>query len=669
MGVTPETGPPGLYFVAESPADRTVGAVRMDIAAFVGVTPRGPARVPVAEPGAAVGTELLGLSCVDPARPVQRSVPVFVNSWAQYQQLFGAFEGPGALPFSVWNFFAQGGRSAYIVRIVHDYGDPTLDLAGVAVANLPGVATLGGDAVGFRARNEGSWGNELSVQLRFQVAEFVPNSSSAGSFSVYSDVFLPQGTLIRATAADGTQELRFVTLTQLEGLPDSPERIRVATLNTPFGLVPETWEIVTADATVQDGAGRVEQYSELGLMVGHPRFLGDVLCTQSQLVWPKPEWAAAELLPDAVGLRGVLATEPFSNGADRYEDLVPGDFFDVGWTPGDDEPGSGVTCLAHLADLSLVCVPDLYVPEVKPNADEIVEDATFCGADFAPHIPKPKSVTPKPAPSGLVGLYLSPEIPSDLTEIVQLQTQLVDIVANWRTAVVMLDVPPGLDSARVEKWRRNFRSDFVAAYHPWLRMVHPERTNELVTIHPSAIACGIVARTEKRFGVQHGPSNELVVGAVATTMALTDALHGRLHRQGINCYVQDPGGIRLTGARTMSFGSSYRQLSVRRLVTMIIRALDRQLQWTVFEPNDGRLQSTVKTAIAAFLRSLYRANALVGTTEEEAFFVRCDKELNSRSVVDEGRLLAEVGVAPAEPLEFIVVKIARDPDGRLQVEA
>ncbi|NUN15187.1 MAG: phage tail sheath family protein [Myxococcales bacterium] len=669
MGVTPETGPPGLYFVAESPAIRAVGAVRMDIAAFVGVAPRGPARVPVVEPGAEVGTKLVGLSCVDPARPLLRSVPVFVNSWAQYQQLFGGFEGPGALPFAVWNFFASGGQAAYVVRIVHDYGDPTQDLAGFASADLPGVATLSGDAVGFRARNEGSWGNSLSVQLEFRVAEFVPNTPGAGSFSVFSDVYLPVGTLIRATAADGTQQLRFVTLTYLEGLSYSPDVVRVITLNSPFGFIPVTWEIVTADVRIEDGAGRSERFSEMGFMTGHPRFLADVLCAQSQLVWPKSEWAASELLPGTADLRDVFVTDVFAGGADRYKELKPADFFDANWVPGNEEPGAGITCLAHLSDLSLVCAPDLYVPEPKPPADEIVEDATFCGADFAPHIPKPKTVTPKPVPEGLVGLYLSPEIPDDLAEIISLQTQLVDTVAAWRTAIVMLDVPPGLDPARIEKWRRNFRSEFSAAYHPWLRMAHPERSDELVTIHPSAVACGIVARTEKRFGVQHGPSNELVVGAVGTTMPLTESLHGRLHRQAINCYVQDPAGIRLTGARTLSLGSAYRQLSVRRLVTMIIRALDRQLQWTVFEPNDGRLQSAVKTAIAAFLRSLYRANAFVGATEEEAFFVRCDKELNIRSVVDEGRMLAEVGIAPAEPLEFIVVRIARDPDGRLQVEA
>jgi len=38
-------------------------------------------------------------------------------------------------------------------------------------------------------------------------------------------------------------------------------------------------------------------------------------------------------------------------------------------------------------------------------------------------------------------------------------------------------------------------------------------------------------------------------------------------------------------------------------------------------------------------------------------------------VLDAGRLIVEIGVAPAEPLEFIVVRIARDGDGTLAVES
>jgi len=36
-------------------------------------------------------------------------------------------------------------------------------------------------------------------------------------------------------------------------------------------------------------------------------------------------------------------------------------------------------------------------------------------------------------------------------------------------------------------------------------------------------------------------------------------------------------------------------------------------------------------------------------------------------VIDAGRLICEIGIAPAEPLEFIVLRIARDGDGTLRI--
>src|SRR5690606_6909528 len=127
-------------------------------------------------------------------------------------------------------------------------------------------------------------------------------------------------------------------------------------------------------------------------------------------------------------------------------------------------------------------------------------------------------------------------------------------------------------------------------------------------------------------------------------------------------------GIRLTAARTLSRDPQWRQLSVRRLVTMLRRTLYRQMQWAVFEPNDARLRDEVKRLLETYLRQLFRANAFRGQTPREAYFVRCDETLNPPQIVDQGMLLCEIGVAPAEPLEFIVLHLSRDRDGGLRVE-
>ena len=98
------------------------------------------------------------------------------------------------------------------------------------------------------------------------------------------------------------------------------------------------------------------------------------------------------------------------------------------------------------------------------------------------------------------------------------------------------------------------------------------------------------------------------------------------------------------------------------------RTLTQELQWVVFEPNDASLRADLRHLLRSFLRRLYRANAFVGATEDEAFFVRCDETLNPQPVLDAGQLVVEIGVAPAEPLEFLVVRLVHDGDGTLLVQ-
>jgi len=48
--------------------------------------------------------------------------------------------------------------------------------------------------------------------------------------------------------------------------------------------------------------------------------------------------------------------------------------------------------------------------------------------------------------------------------------------------------------------------------------------------------------------------------------------------------------------------------------------------------------------------------------------VRCDESVDTRAVTDAGQLIAEIGVAPAEPLEFLVVRLLHEADGTLLVD-
>ncbi|HET6763092.1 MAG TPA: phage tail sheath C-terminal domain-containing protein, partial [Longimicrobiaceae bacterium] len=373
----------------------------------------------------------------------------------------------------------------------------------------------------------------------------------------------------------------------------------------------------------------------------------------------------------------------FSCGRDRYGEVTPDDFFDPRWVPGDECPGSGVHALAELADVAMVAAPDLYspFPLVAPQA---VHDApTFAGATFQtcveaeipPAAPPAVGTCPDGLPADapgsqeLDGLRLDPTLPDERERIVGYQQRLValaDLLERWQ---VLLSVPPGLNHRQVLDWRTRFGSAYAAAYHPWLVVSRGKATGEVpVRIPPCGVAAGIVARQELAFGIPHGPANVLAAGALAVADAVSPARHDELHPQGINVFLRERDGIRLSAARTLSRDPAWRQMSVRRLVTMLRRVLERQMQWAVFEPNNTSLREEVKRVLDVYLRQLYRANAFKGKTEREAFFVRCDEALNPPQVVDAGALIAHVGVAPAEPLEFILVRIARGGDGTLRLE-
>ena len=87
---------------------------------------------------------------------------------------------------------------------------------------------------------------------------------------------------------------------------------------------------------------------------------------------------------------------------------------------------------------------------------------------------------------------------------------------------------------------------------------------------------------------------------------MSPAAHDELHPQGVNVYLRERDGVRLTAARTLSRDPAYRQLSVRRLVTMLRRTLEQQMQWAVFEPNDGRLRRDLRHMLGAYLSQLFR---------------------------------------------------------------
>ena len=218
---------------------------------------------------------------------------------------------------------------------------------------------------------------------------------------------------------------------------------------------------------------------------------------------------------------------------------------------------------------------------------------------------------------------------------------------------------------------RNSDGGFGAFYFPWITARDPLSNGAVVNTPPSGHLAGIYAQTDTTRGVHKAPANVGVRGALGLTYTVTREEQGQLNKMGVNCIRFFPdAGIRVWGGRTLAEeASEWRYINVRRLFNMIEESIGGGTRWTVFEPNDPRTWKSIERDIRAFLTLLWRDGALKGDTPEQAFFVKCDEETNPTEVIDAGRLVTEIGIAPVKPAEFIIFRIGQWAGGAETEEA
>lgn len=204
-------------------------------------------------------------------------------------------------------------------------------------------------------------------------------------------------------------------------------------------------------------------------------------------------------------------------------------------------------------------------------------------------------------------------------------------------------------------------TSYAGFYYPWIKVFDPA-LNDYRLVPPTGHIAGIFARTDIERGVHKAPANEVVRGAAEMEFPVTKAMQDTLNPQGVNCirdFRGDGRGIRLWGARTMSSDPEWKYVNVRRLFLFIEESVDEGTQWVVFEPNDYATWAKVVRNLTNFLTSVWRSGALMGLTQEEAFFVKCDRSTMTEDDINNGRLICYIGVAPVRPAEFVIFRISQ----------
>jgi len=318
-------------------------------------------------------------------------------------------------------------------------------------------------------------------------------------------------------------------------------------------------------------------------------------------------------------LTGLVGAQPASNPSGHYSE--PSEDFvlsggDDGTLPAVQQYADGLDPLVGLEDISIVAAPGYSARE--PADCQGIQDALLT------HVGNPR-----------------------------------------RYRIGVLDAPLDQTPSTMRSLRGLVDSTRAAMYYPWVVVNNPlagpnSPQPAEIALPPSGFVCGIYARSDVERGVWKAPANEVVRGALRFERNINHGEQELLNPIGVNCLRYLSGrGFRVWGARTISSDPEWKYVNVRRYFNYLEASIDRGTQWVVFEPNGELLWANVRGTIADFLLNEWKSGALLGTKQDEAFFVRCDRTTMTQNDLDNGRLVCLIGVAVVKPAEFVIFRIGQ----------
>jgi hypothetical protein len=378
----------------------------------------------------------------------------------------------------------------------------------------------------------------------------------------------------------------------------------------------------------------------------------------------------------------------------RMSDLVPGYPWRFDASTADQSSWRGAGHLYGLDDVAMICLPDL--------ADALAADR------LPPHTSREIPTTPEvfvecsedePAdiPDGAVRRFHAPRCDEQgyaewsrainlLASAVAQQRRDVQIVAALPLPIVgtsgehdplgMLAGTGPLAYA-LDEHRNGIASAFVQIVYPWVRTTGagglPEGLESPDGLIAGVLAKSILSRGAYRsivgetLGDLYDVEPQLSRAALLQRRPDTDvegaARHALIER--VSIIGTTPAGWRLLSDVTTSLDEHYRPAALNRLMAELVRAARTLGDDMVFESSGERTWARVRQGIESLLLRLLHDGALRGATPAEAFTVRCDRTTMSQNDIDNGRMVVNVSISPAAPIEQITVVLALSAGGQV----
>jgi uncharacterized protein len=636
--IIPTYQTPGVYRVAQAAAPEAFALVRTDIAAFLGYAERGP--LPPA-----------GAAEFDAGSVVRR-----LTTWRDFQVTFGGFIASGYLAYAVRAFFENGGRTCYVARIAAIDAARPDDRPATAWTPLPiGAPVLTGTLAPSADPWLLSYTSAGAVTLRSGDAVVIEHEGlridTAVDFlrdgAVRFTRPLPDGLLHGASLS---KRRRWAWL-EARSAGRWGNRIRVQVLPLDPGFIALR---ISHDRGLFE-TPETEFYPRLSRQPDAENFAPAVLARESALVSMRidePQQAAGEDVPPAADIK-------LSGGRDGLAAITPADFI------GRDDLRRGLNLLRDVGEVAIVCAADAVFPGAPKWRPRRIEAPPCAPPIDTP--PDPASVDPTAAAPAFGD-----------TETAEIYQAMIDHCERMRYRVAVLDAPDRLQPAAASEWAdanrlRNQSSHYAALYYPWMEVPDPLA---LSGSRRSVPACGHVAgayaSNDLNEGVHHPPANIVLEGATDVARDIDDEGQGALNERDLNVIRSRPGrGIRIWGARSLAAAShsAWRYIHVRRLMSAVEHTVEKSTMWAVFQSNDANLRRTLVHSLEVLLEGIWLKGGLKGALPEQGFYVKCDDTNNPPSAVNAGRLVCEVGIAVAAPMEFIVFEMRLSRAGSEVVEA
>ena len=613
MPVTPTY--PGVYIEEVPSAVRTITGVATSITAFLGRALRGPV-----------------------------NEAVTINSFGDFERIFGGLWADSSLGYAVRDFYLNGGSQAIIVRLFHPFygATPQSTAAGQATAAAGAVvtATLAETdpakmktAANVAAQkvhddpNEKPWAKAAAAQVAAAAAK-AADATGATTATVT--------TAVNAAAAQAPKDAAPTTTATLAAKELNLQAAYAGSWGN--GLQARVDHDLTDEAdadglfnlSVRDRAtGRIEVFRNLSVDAANARYVTRVLANESTLARVKGTPPATR--PSAHDkLQGTdqLWDDKVNTGNKYYGTVADADKaadgadLDASDVAGSEADNLGLFALQRVDLFNLLCIPPYKAANGLPNQDV------------------------------------------DLTLI-----DTAAIFCQQRRAFLIIDPPStwvDKDTARdgVGNGDVGAPTNYAAVFFPRLLEANPLHDGQIEAFAPCGAVAGIFARTDTQRGVWKAPAglDATLVGVLDLSVKLDDPDNGELNPLGINCLRARPAAGKVVwGARTREGddrrASEWKYIPVRRLALFLEESLYRGTQWVVFEPNDEPLWAQIRLNVGAFMHNLFRQGAFQGASAREAYLVKCDKETTTQNDIDLGIVNIVVGFAPLKPAEFVIIKI------------